>query len=234
MTALQQLPEFTKMFLKGGYRYRAELPEDEAKKEYEKEQKELQQIAALARQEETRDFSLLHAHTLVSMWGNLEAAIEDMLVGILCNEPETLKHPVFLKLKLSVAEFENLNQDERMRMVLSELVRSRAQGKRLQGVDYFEFILEPFSLSGPVEPDLKKSLRAMHNLRNIIVHRSSIADSRFVENCPWLGIKVGDSVSISSKQMWEFHRALPIYVSIIGRRLGARYGQTVTAPELFL
>jgi len=233
MTALQELPDWMEMFIKGGYRYRPDLPDEDAKKKYEEQRAEFKQMAELVNHEENRGFPLLHAHTLVSTWGALEAAVEDLLVGILCNEPEVLTTPAFSRIKLSLADFENLEKDERMRLVLSEVSRDRGQGGKAQGVDHFEFILAPFGLSGPVEDDLKQCLWTMHNLRNVIVHRSSIADSRLVKACPWLGLKAGKPVIVTGNQLYEFHRALPIYVSLLARRLGTRYGQTVTHPELF-
>ena len=117
-----------------------------------------------------------------------------------------------------------------MRLVVSEVSRDRGQGRRVQGVDHFEIVLAPFGLSGPVADDLKRSFWTMHNLRNIIVHRSSVADYRLVQACPWLGLKPGDPVIVTGKQLHEFHRALPIYVSILARRLAVRYGQAVTHP----
>lgn len=234
MTALQELPHYTEMFIKAGYRYRADLPEADAQKAYDEERTWLRQVADLAKQEESRGFPLLHAHTLVAVWGALEAAVEDMLVGILCNEPEVLKGPAFSRIRLPLADFENLEKDERMRLVLAEVSRDRGQGRSSQGVDHFEVVLGPFGLSGPVAEDLKKSFWTMHNLRNVIVHRFSVADRRLVEACPWLGLKLGDPVVITGEQMHEFHRALPIYTSILVRRLAARYGETVTHPELLL
>jgi hypothetical protein len=232
MAALQEIPHYMDMFIKGGYQYRQDLSDVEAKIEYEKEHAEFQQVAALANQEETRGFPLLYAHTLVSLWGALEFAVEDVLVGILCNEPQVLKEPCFSKLKVFVSDFENLDRDERMRLILSEMSRDRGAGRRSQGVDHFEYILAPFGLSGPVEDDVKTCFWTMHNLRNVIVHRFSIADSRLVEACPWLNLKSGEPVIITRKQLEDFRKALCIYVNYLARRLAIRYGGMVTVPEI--
>ena len=95
MTALQQLPDYTEMLIKGGYRYRAEFPDADAKIVYEEERAGLQQVADLATREESRGFPLLHAYTLVAVWAALETTIEDLLVGILCNEAEVIRSPAF-------------------------------------------------------------------------------------------------------------------------------------------
>jgi hypothetical protein len=55
--------------------------------------------AEFVQNERERGFPLLHAYTLVSVWGALETGIEDMLVGILLNEPEVLASDELAKIK---------------------------------------------------------------------------------------------------------------------------------------
>lgn len=63
-------------------------------------------------------FPFLHAYTLVGEWGALEAAIEDMLIGILANEASMLEKDEFAKIKIPLAKFEQLDKDERMSFLL--------------------------------------------------------------------------------------------------------------------
>ena len=79
--------------------------------------------AEFSKKEREQGFPLLHAYTLVSVWGALEAAIEDMLVGILLNEPAVLANDEVAKTKIDLATFELLNKEERMRFLLSEIQR---------------------------------------------------------------------------------------------------------------
>src|ERR1700731_2179596 len=108
------------------------------------------EFAQFAQKEIDSGFPLLHAHTLVGIWGAFEAGVEDMLVGILINEPELLQDQAFGKVRISLAEFEVLDKEDRMRLLLEEL--ARAQGTtRKQGVDKFEALLDRFQLSGPLD-----------------------------------------------------------------------------------
>jgi hypothetical protein len=110
---------------------------------------EAKKEAELAENECKTGFPLLHAHALVGMWAALEAAIEDMLVGILLNEPEVLKKEAFTKVRVPLAEFETKDKEERMRFLIAELDRNLS---RRNGVDTFESLLNYFDLSGVVLP----------------------------------------------------------------------------------
>jgi hypothetical protein len=175
-------------------------------------------------------FPLLHAHTLVGAWGALEAAIEDMLVGILINEPEHLQDPGFSKIKIPLADYEALDKEDRMRFLLDEIGRSHPFSRK-NGVDAFESLFELFLLSGAVNADVKAAIWEISHIRNVIVHRNSIADRRLVKNCPHLNIKAGEKVVITNQQLDRYGRALCEYVSAILCRLEERYGQDLDAAS---
>jgi len=181
---------------------------------------EAKKEAELAEKECKEGFPLLHGHALVAMWGALETAIEDMLVGILLNEPTVLKKDAFAKVKVTLSDFETKDKEERMRFLLQELGRSLG---RKNGVDAFESLLEHFDLSGPVDEKDRKLMWETNHIRNVIVHRASCADRRLVEACPWLGLKISDPVTVSHEQLGAFAIALCQYATTVTLRLGKRY-----------
>jgi GNAT superfamily N-acetyltransferase len=189
---------------------------------YEKKLKDAKKHADFAEKEQREGFPLLHAHTLVGDWGALQSSIEDALVGMLMNEPELMQLESFSKIKITLAEFETLEKEERMRLLVEELQRGQGLGRK-QGADVFEALLDQVKLSGPVEDKLKKTMWEMHNLRNVIVHRGSIADRRLVKGCPWLGLKVGDRVKIDHEDFEKHHFALGEYLMVIIRRMSVKY-----------
>jgi hypothetical protein len=178
--------------------------------------------AEFSKTEREQGFPLLHAYTLVSVWGALEAAIEDMLVGVLLNEPAVLANDELAKTKIDLATFELLNKEERMRFLLSEIQRKPASGLA-QGINSFENVLKVFGLSGPVDDDIKKELWELNHLRNLIVHRASRADLRFVQACPAMNLSVGDLVIVRHERYRDYIQAVAGYVQTIVRRLSARY-----------
>jgi hypothetical protein len=181
---------------------------------------EAKEAAAFAEKECKSEFPLMHAHTLVGCWGALQASVEDMLIGILLNEPGILGSKVFAKIRIPLAEFQVSEEDERMRIVIDEL--KRGHGRR-QGIDFFELMLQPFGLSGEVESETRKLFWEMHHVRNAIVHRNSFADRRLSHSCPWMGIEPGTRVVVSHNDLARYGGAMCRYVTDLARRLARRY-----------
>lgn len=61
--------------------------------------------AEFARQEIEKEFPLLNAHSLVTIWSALEALFEDVLVAHVLNRPEILKEDVFRKTRIPLATY---------------------------------------------------------------------------------------------------------------------------------
>jgi len=188
-------------------------PEDAAKRreEYEHELRQAKELAEFADKEEKNGFPLLHEHTLVGLWGAFEASVEDCLIGMLLEEPELLQNEAFSKVRIPLVEFETLEKEERMRLLIAELERGQGLGRK-HGVDAFEALLAQVKLSGAVDPEIKKTLWEMHHVRNVIVHRGSLADRRLVQGCPWMGLKVGDRIIISHRALHKYDHALGEYL----------------------
>jgi hypothetical protein len=176
--------------------------------------------------EGSRGYPLLHAFTLVGIWAALEAGVEDMLVGILCNEPAVLTTYAFEKIKIPLTKYEQLDKEERMRFLLSEIQREYTSGLA-QGVKAFESALYVFNLSGPVDPAIGDALWKINNLRNVIVHRDSRADRRFVENCPFMNLKIGDRVLVDHETFASLSEHVIRYIVVLIRRIGIRYSAPV-------
>jgi hypothetical protein len=178
--------------------------------------------AEIAAKECAAGFPLLQEFTLVGFWGAFEAAIEDLVLGIISNEPTFLRAEPFSKVKIPLAEFEALTKDDRMRLLLRELQRLLRSDQR-GGVNSFEMILDSVNLSGVVAEEIKKAIWEMHHVRNLIVHRGSCVDRTFAESCPELGLKVGDRMKASRRQVAHYVASLLEYGVLIEERLAARY-----------
>jgi hypothetical protein len=110
----------------------------------------------------------------------------------------------------------------RMRLLIEEIKRGTLSG-RSHGVDLFEILLEPFYLSGPINAEIRKGVWEVNNVRNVIVHRNSLADRRLVKACPWMKLKPGDKVVIGHEQLRYYGVSLCNYTEALIKRLGARY-----------
>ncbi len=197
----------------------AERKEQEYKKDLERANAQ----ARFALKEQDDDFPLLHAQALVGMWSGLEAAIEDALVGMLLNENDLLCSEPFSKVRIPLVEFELLDKEERIRFLVDELGRGQVLGRK-QGIEGFEAMLNLVGLAGSVDPEVKKSIWEINHLRNVIVHRGSIADRRLVQACPWLSLNLGDKVKVTHKMLHTYYEVFHQYLMTIIRRLGVKYG----------
>jgi hypothetical protein len=196
--------------------------------EYEFKYRRTVDSAEFSRNEREHGFPLLHAYTVVSVWGALEAAIEDMLVGILLNEQEVLANDDVAKIKIPLGTFELLNKEERMRLLLAEIQRTQ-RSVLAQGIGAFENVLKVFGLDGPVDADTKKELWEFNHVRNVIVHRASRADSRLVQACPEMNLQVNDKIVLSHEKYHAYIQAVARYIQTIVSRLSARYAPAPSA-----
>jgi hypothetical protein len=123
-------------------RLRAELPNAPP---YDPEQgrakiEQADSLAEWARAELQREFRTLAANASVSTWAALEAFVEDLVVGCLEHNPNLIEHEEFAKLKVPLAEFMALTEDERRRALVEELSKRTGVGSRA-GIGRFERLL---------------------------------------------------------------------------------------------
>ena len=190
---------------------------------------ESERLANFANVELKDGFPFLHAFATVAAWTTLEVTIEDILLGILLNESQILRKEEISKIRLPLAKYEELDKEERMRFILTEL--ARAQTTAAHGVSAFENLLRVFDLSGDVDEDVRKLLWEMNHVRNVIVHRDSLADLRLVQSCPWLNLKSGDRVLINHEKWGDYAYAIGRYVNAVRNRLRKRYGVLIPPAE---
>jgi hypothetical protein len=178
---------------------RKKLTPDWDETEFNQHVDALNEDAEFAAKECAAGFPLLQEFTVVGFWGAFESAIEDVVIGIISNEPAFLHAEPFAKVKIPLAEFESLEKDDRMRILLRELQRALRTEQR-HGVSGFEAMLDTIHFSGPVPTELREALWEMHHVRNLIVHRASRVDRTFAEACPKVGLKIGDQMKVSQAQ----------------------------------
>ena len=179
--------------------------------------------AELAQREVDEGFPVLHAQALVTTWSLLESLVREFVSAWLRHESGALSAGPVAKIKIPVAEFVGLSEEERCVFLCSLLERELASPLR-RGVSRFESLLEPFGLSGPVPSDVSRDLFELSELRNVLVHRRGIADSRIVESCPWLDLRIGDEVRVSHERFSKLCSSVSRYMICLLVRVGERFG----------
>ncbi len=179
---------------------------------------EAQKRADLATQEVEQGFPLLCGHTIVGLWGAFEAAIEDFLARWITYSPSSLEAIPQLRLRIPATDFMQANDQERARLLLTELSRNLQADARL-GVSRFEELLNRFNLGGNPEDEVKRQVFEMQQVRHIWAHRGGLADAPFKERCPWFDVDIDQQVKVDMKKTGDYGSATIYYVIDIWKRV---------------
>jgi len=179
--------------------------------------KKLNEVSEQAKHLEESGFPLLYAHSIVALWGALETLIEDLSVSFLINENSNIKRVMVDSLTIPLFQFMELDNEERMRLLL-ELLEQKLKSRHKPGIARFEAILDVFNLAGDVPEPIKRDLYEMYNVRNVIVHRSSVIDRKLLSNCPWLTGRIGEKFVINDTIYSRYLQAISEYFLILARR----------------
>ncbi len=179
--------------------------------------------AEFAKQEIKDDFSALHSHSVVTIWGALEVLVNDLATAWLINQPEALNRATVSKIRIPLSEYERLNKDERMRFLVKDITRSLNADFKM-GVDKFEVVLDALGLGGAVNKNRKKILYEVSQVRNILVHRAGIVDRQFKEGCPWVKTPLGSKFKINPKLYNRYHNEVWRYTFDLNARVRNRLG----------
>jgi len=182
-----------------------------------KSEKEFAQI------EVDNDFPLLHEQATVALWASLEALVRSFVAAWIDNNHEAMAAHEIQSIKVKIGEYESLTKDEKSLWIVDQLDRSVSGALKL-GINRFESLFKPFGLDGDFDSDHKKNLFELSQIRNLIVHRSGICDSKVLTACPWIDEKIGERVKIPYSRWDNYNDSVAAYVLEIVQRLRVYYG----------
>ncbi|MGY4984073.1 hypothetical protein ACWCYL_44395 [Streptomyces sp. 900105755] len=184
----------------------------------------------LAQRQIDSKFRLLHGHAIMGTWGSLECLIEDIVEAWMAFKPEVLHRQDFEKIKIPLAKFLSLSDDQRVRLLVSEIQRDLKLDLR-SGVTKFEKLLDSVGLGGPVDPRLRDALYEFQNVRNVLAHRAGIVDQRFIEACPSYGLPIGGRLIIDQENFTRLHNAVYTYSIVLINRILALLGRDLSHAD---
>jgi hypothetical protein len=177
-------------------------------------------------------FPILHAHAVVGIWSALEVLCEDFAIAWLRNLPGAWSASEVAKLKIPLAKYQQLNESERPRLVVSELSRSLGTDPR-RGVGKLRSLLAVFDLAPDVGPNVQRALHELCQVRNVVVHCGGLADEKLVGECPWLGIRVGEHVQVDHPVYGWYYRAARRYAERVSSQAMVALGfEGCTCPGM--
>lgn len=180
--------------------------------------------ASSAKRESEAGFPIVHAHSLLGLWGALECLVEDLFLATLESEPSILAEEPFRKIRLPVSMLLADSNAERLRAILSEATRASDADLAL-GVSRFERLLRMVHADGPVPSRVKDSMFQAQQIRNVWAHRGGYADARFVERCPQLGFSIGQRIDLNARRFLRYMHGFHMYGLVIMNRFLVRYGR---------
>jgi hypothetical protein len=183
---------------------------------------ESKMLAAFAKKEIDEVFPLLIAHSLVGLWGALEASFDDFLFVWLRANPTNLRNAENLKFKVSAKDLLGQSNDDRVRWILHELNRGLGADFK-KGVARFEEPLNCVGLGGEVDADTRRVILEMQQLRHVWAHLGGQADRRFRDVCPWVEVDVGTRARVSPARFADYTiAALEYFAAIVSRALKSK------------
>ncbi|MCH7580782.1 MAG: hypothetical protein IIC91_00210 [Chloroflexi bacterium] len=185
--------------------------------------------AHLAQEEVEKNFPLLHAQAVISLWGSLEALIKNFLGAWIGNEPTARESQIVRKLKVPLWQFDDMSPDER-NLFTVELLEREVNSTLRQGVTRFEAVLELFDLGGKVDEAVGKDIFEMGHVRNVLVHRRGMVDRRLLEACPWLEAKVGETLQITHQDFGRYYMSTTRYFFDVYNRVRKHFGEAPFVP----
>lgn len=171
-----------------------------------------------AKEQVRKGFPLLFAHSLVAIWGSLESMIIDFIVSFINENPNYLENDIFKKIKIPLAEYELYDKEDRLYFLIRETERNLKLDYK-PGVEKFEAFFNLLKIGGAVEKKIKKNLFELYHVRNLILHRSSIIDQKFINACPWRKENKGDFLQLGIDDFLRYRDAVVKYINIIKERL---------------
>ena len=90
-------------------------------------------------------------------------------------------------------------------------------------IEVFERILEQVGLSSEIDPKLKRNLIELEQVRNILLHKGAIVDSRFLEICPWIGATAGTRFVPDNQHVMKYLDAVIKYGELMRVRIASYF-----------
>jgi hypothetical protein len=209
---------------------RGEDAQAKPQSEREKDLLQAKGVAAIATREVKEGFPVLHAQAVVTLWAYLESFVRQVAADWILNQPTCLQSEAFEKVKIRVAEYERLDPIDKAYFLVDALEREFGAGLQ-NGTTRFEVILRSFGLDGEIPAALAKQVFELGQIRNVIMHRAGFVDQKFVTACPWMNLRVGSSLHVSSADYSKYTHAVGAYFFLIILRIGEAFGTDVESER---
>lgn len=192
---------------------------------YQAARQSAERIEAFGSAQRDKGYPYLYELATVKLWSLLENCVDEIVVTALDDPAKCPDQDLVRSIKGPLLEFLEASEDQRSEFLageLKQLTRSRLQ----TGVGAFEAILRPVGLGGRVDPDVRRTLLELGQVRHLLVHRLGIVDARFADTCPWLAVALKDRLVIHRDHYDTYVMGCHWYLIELDRRQTLRDDQT--------
>lgn len=165
----------------------------------------------------------LHVPGIIALWASLEVAVEDTAVLILLEDAQALIDASLAGVKLPSSCPTPLDESNARRIFarfeqVSRGTRSIAQA--------YAHILQTLGVSTSVAPEILETLAELNYVRNCILHRGGVVDSRVSLEAPKAGLAVGDVVHVSEQDYSRYFNAVGSFaLEILNGTIASRHAR---------
>jgi hypothetical protein len=168
---------------------------------------------------------------VIRLWSILEVAADELALHLLKTLPKVRQNDAVRKLKGSLIDFVNLSPEDQAQQLLKQL-KDDLKANLKAGITHFEDVFNALGVGDSVEPTVKNTLFELSEVRNVLTHRTGIVDSRLVNNCPQLKVKLGDKLILANHHLYAYVGAASWYINeLYCRQVKAESGQDICNAE---
>lgn len=185
--------------------------------------KKIEANAILAESEIEKDYPVLNSLAVAALWSWLEVLVKDLAIGWIMHKPAAMYIPQIQRMNVKLGDYFQLNRHEQASHIVELLERDLASPLK-KGTNRFDSLLEPFGISGPLDEKTTRAIYELQQIRNVIAHRNGKCDRKLKLSCPWLKVKIGDQVPITTKRLHALGEAVGEYGLQLLYRVGDAHG----------
>jgi hypothetical protein len=183
-----------------------------------------EQFEFVAQNEISCGFSGLYGLAVVKVWSLLETTVDKIVASRLLDRSIWTSHPQIAQLKGHLVSFACLPAEDQAAFLVRSL--SDAVGSRFhKGAGRFESVLKPVGLGGGIAEEVARIFVELQAVRNICVHNRGVVDERFVQACPWPGLKIGDRFGFAETGFDVYSAAAQWYLLELKGRMQRERGK---------
>ena len=191
---------------------KAGLHKDLTEEHLNQQEDQAARVEQFAIEQIAQGFPYLYGLLAIRIWTILEDLVDGIVLNRLNDKSLLLGLPALEALSVPFVQFLNSSEQSREELIL-EALKQNTKSRLKVGVGRFESLLDAVGLGGAVPDSVKRTLLELSEVRNVLVHRDGMCDNRIPERCPWLGLRAGNRVAVTS-EMFGAYTLLPLWIMI--------------------